>query len=147
MKKILMSLFAIIIILTLSGCGAKKEVTANEFKTILTKAGYSVNDITSVMEDSNVVTVETAGNSNFQFEFYVFKSEALAKAAYKSNKKLFESSKIKSKEKNEDTYDKYIQQTDTSYNTVIRVGKTILYGSVGKDYKGDLKNAISKLGY
>ena len=100
------------------------------------------------MEDTNISNVYTANNKEFQIEFYVFKSNDIAKQAYESNKDMFVQNKdYEGKEKSDDDYNEYTQETEDYYNVLKRVGKTLLYASVNVDYKGDVKSAINKLGY
>lgn len=148
MKNLSKILLVLVALFTLTACGAKEEVSVNDFKSIMREEGFYVTDITDDMEDSNINQVLTANNREFQMEFYVFKSEDTAKEAFSSNKEMFNQDKdYEGKEKNEDTYDEYIQETSDYYNVLKRVGKTLLYASVNVDYKGDVKSAINKLGY
>lgn len=148
MRNLSKVLLVLVALLTLTACGAKEEISANNFKSIMEKEDFYVTDISDDMEDSNISKVYTANNKEFQMEFYVFKTEETAKEAFNSNKKMFnENKEYKGKEKNEDTYDEYIQETGDYYNVLKRVGKTLLYASVNVDYKGDVKSAINKLGY
>ena len=126
----------------------KEEITANDFNQIMREEGFYVTDISDEMEDTNISNVYTANNKEFQIEFYVFKSNDIAKQAYESNKDMFVQNKdYEGKEKSDDDYNEYTQETEDYYNVLKRVGKTLLYASVNVDYKGDVKSAINKLGY
>ena len=148
MKSLARVLLVLATLFTLTACGKKEEITVNDFNQIMREEGFYVTDISDEMEDTNISNVYTANNKEFQIEFYVFKSEDTAKEAFSSNKEMFNQDKdYEGKEKNEDTYDEYIQETSDYYNVLKRVGKTLLYASVNVDYKGDVKSAINKLGY
>lgn len=148
MKKLAKVLFVIVIMFMLTACGAKEELTASEFEEIMKEHGFYVNDLTNDMEDSGISGVYAANNNEFQVEFYVFKSEDLAKDAFNSNLDMFEENKdYAGDEKSEDTYDTYTQQTEDYYNVLRRVGKTLFYASVNVDYKNDVKSIIKNLGY
>lgn len=148
MKVLSKVLLVLAILLTLTACGKKEEITANDFNQIMREEGFYVTDISDDMEDTNISNVYTANNKEFQIEFYVFKSNDIAKQAYESNKDMFVQNKdYEGKEKSDDDYNEYTQETEDYYNVLKRVGKTLLYASVNVDYKGDVKSAINKLGY
>ena len=148
MKVLSKVLLVLAILLTLTACGKKEEITANDFNQIMREEGFYVTDISDEMEDTNISNVYTANNKEFQIEFYVFKSNDIAKQAYESNKDMFVQNKdYEGKEKSDDDYNEYTQETEDYYKVLKRVGKTLLYASVNVDYKGDVKSAINKLGY
>lgn len=148
MKKALKIIVAIMIVFILTACGTKKALSDDELKTKLTQIGFDVNEITSSIEDSNISVVRTANNGKYQIEYYVFKNEDTAKTAYKNNVKMFSSNKkYAGKQKNDDNYNKYVQETDDYYNVVTRVKDTLVYVSVNIDYKRDIKKVLNKLGY
>lgn len=148
MKVLSKVLLVLAILFTLTACGKKEEITVNDFNQIMREEGFYVTDISDEMEDTNISNVYTANNKEFQIEFYVFKSNDIAKQAYESNKDMFVQNKdYEGKEKSDDDYNEYTQETEDYYNVLKRVGKTLLYASVNVDYKGDVKSAINKLGY
>lgn len=148
MKKILIIFMLVLSLFILSACGKKEALTDKELTSKLTELGFDVNDITDSMEDSNISTVKTANNGVYQIEYYIFKSEDTAKTAYKNNVKLFSSNeKYEGKEENKDNYEKYTQETDLSYNSVVRIDNTLIYVSVNINHKKDVKKVLSKLGY
>lgn len=148
MKVLSKVLLVLAILFTLTACGKKEEITANDFNQIMREEGFYVTDISDEMEDTNISNVYTANNKEFQIEFYVFKSNDIAKQAYESNKDMFVQNKdYEGKEKSDDDYNEYTQETEDYYNVLKRVGKTLLYASVNVDYKVDVKSAINKLGY
>lgn len=148
MKKILIIFMLVLSLFILSACGKKEALTDKQLTSELTELGFDVNDITDSMEDSNISTVKTANNRVYQIEYYIFKSEDAAKTAYKNNVKLFSSNKkYEGKEENKDNYEKYTQETDLYYNSVVRIDNTIIYVSVNINHKKDVKNVLSKLGY
>ncbi|HIU40333.1 MAG TPA: hypothetical protein IAB68_03450 [Candidatus Aphodocola excrementigallinarum] len=148
MKVLSKVLLVLATLFTLTACGKKEEITVNDFNQIMREEGFYVTDISDEMEDTNISNVYTANNKEFQIEFYVFKSNDIAKQAYESNKDMFVQNKdYEGKEKSDDDYNEYTQETEDYYNVLKRVGKTLLYASVNVDYKGDVKSAINKLGY
>lgn len=147
MKKIIKLFTCLLIIVTLSGCGSKKALKSNDIKNKLSNLGFTINDVTSYMEDKNIKNVITANNGKYQIEFYTFDSKEDAKKAYENNVKNFTINKKNKKEKHEDNYDKFTQELSDTYNMVIRLNNTLLYSSINLEYKRDLNKTIKNLGY
>ncbi len=147
MKKIIKLFTCLLIIVTLSGCGSKKALKSNDIKNKLSNLGFTINDVTSYMEDKNIKNVITANNGKYQIEFYTFDSKKDAKKAYETNVKNFTINKKNKKEKHEDNYDKFTQELSDTYNMVIRLNNTLLYSSINLEYKRDLNKTIKNLGY
>ena len=100
------------------------------------------------MEDSNILVAKTANNKKYQFEYYIFKNEKLAKTAYINNSKSFKyNTKYKGKETNKENYEEYIQKTDTNYNRVERINNTLVYVSISLNHKNDVKDTLSEIGF
>ena len=148
MKKLLTLIMVVICLITLCGCGKKQVLSDKDISSKLSQMGFSVNDVTSSMEDSNVNVVKTANNGKYQIEYYVFKSEQMAKTAYDNNIAMFkDNKKYKGNERSKDGYNRYDQKTDDYYNVVSRLGNTLVYASVNIDYKNDLKKVLNKLNF
>lgn len=147
MKKIIKLFTCLLIIVTLSGCGSKKALKSNDIKNKLSNLGFTINDVTSYMEDKNIKNVITANNGKYQIEFYTFDSKKDAKKAYETNVKNFSINKKNKKEKHKDNYDKFTQELSDTYNMVIRLNNTLLYSSINLEYKRDLNKTIKNLGY
>ena len=147
MKKI-KYLSLILVLILLCACGKKVALNEKSLDSKLTDLGFSIVDVTKQLEDESIKTVKTANNSKYQIEYYIFKDEKSSKNAYKNNiKSLKANKKYKGKETNKDNYNKYVQETKDFYNSVTRIDDTILYVSVGKANKSDVKKVIGKLGY
>lgn len=148
MKKILTILIALVCMVSLTACTEKKHINESQIDNTLTKLGFYINDITESMEDSNILVAKTANNKKYQFEYYIFKNEKLAKTAYINNSKSFKyNTKYKGKEKNKENYEEYIQKTDTNYNRVERINNTLVYVSISLNHKNDVKDTLSEIGF
>lgn len=146
MKKSLKLILCVCFVILLCGCGKKEAVESKNLNSSLTSLGYTVSDVTNEIEDENIVNITVANNGKIQIDYYKFKSEDLAKKAYKNNKKSFINlSDTKYSEKNKDTYDEFTQELTDKYNYLIRVGDTLIYSSTNIEYKKDLKDALKKL--
>lgn len=148
MKKIFKLLCFTFVLLTLTACGSKTELTEKQMDKILTEKGFLINDFSGQIEDKNVKTVKIATNKDYQIEYYIFKEEKLAKEAFTNNIKTFEDlNKTEGKTKNSDNYDKYTQKLSDTYNSLTRVGKMLVYASINIDYKSDFEKVIRALNY
>lgn len=148
MKKIFKAILCVTLVLTLCSCGKKNELTKEEATKIFEANSFTVFDSTSQMEDSNVKSIISANNNKFQVEFTVYNNEKDAQKLYDTNKEYFESTgKTKGSEATGDGYVKYVQKLSDTYNVIERVGNTVLYVSTNIEYKNEVKNILSKLGY
>ncbi len=148
MKKLIKILMVVIMMITLTACSQKKNISAEDLEKKLSNMDFVTKDVTSEMEDSNIKKVILANNNKIQIEYYVFKSEDSAKTAYSTNlKSLKENKDFKVKEKNNNNYNKSTQATKNLYNVIIRNGDTMIYSSVNVNYKSDVNKVIKKLGY
>ena len=130
-------------------CGGKKEaLNEKDITEKLNEQDFMVSDFTSQMEDDSMKSVLIANNGNYQIEYYEFESEKRAKKAFNDNVDMFETiNDKKGTTKSDETYDKYIQELSDTYNSLTRVGKTLIYASVNIEYKKDLNNLLKDLGY
>lgn len=146
--KFIKAICLVLVLFTLTACGEVKELSEKEISKALEKDGFLLNDFTSQIEDRKMKKAVVANNGVYQMEYYIFTDEAAAKEAYKNNKKAFvDLNKTKGKEKNKDNYDKYTQKLSDTYNSVIRVGKTIIYASIDTRNKKDFNKVLDKLNY
>lgn len=149
MKKVLVVMLGIMTLLLMSGC-SRKNLSTSKIVDVLTKDGYTVNDVTAIINDSTVKVAKAPNNGKYQFEYYVFKTEKAAKIAYNSNKDNFKKAKSnssKEKEVKEDDYTKYTVESSDTYNVIIRKEKSVIYASVSINYKGSLNDELSKIGF
>lgn len=147
MKRFLNLFVLILLVVMLSACTQKKALSTKEISDKLSNNGFTITDVTSQMEDSNISYVASANNGKFQIEYYVFTDETNAKKAYESNKESFENNKTKGKEQKDETYQKYTQELSDTYNLISRIDNTLIYSSVNIEYKKDLNKVIKDLGY
>ena len=146
MKKILKVALLCLILISLTACGVKRELSEKELEKVLNDEKFVVNNLIDSMEDKNIKSVYAANNGVYQIQCYVFKTEKTAKDAFKGNVKTFESeSKIKGSKKIKDNYELYTQKLSDTYNSVTRVGKNIIYASIKIEYKSDFNKILKKL--
>ena len=146
MKKILRLIFLSFILLSLTACGEKKELSQESMYKVLSDKGFSINDFSKQMEDKNIKTVYVANNGDYDIECYIFNKDSDAKDAFNGNVSTFESdSKTKGKKSSKDNYDSYTQKLSDTYNSVTRVGKNLIYASINIEYKNDFISVLKAL--
>ena len=148
MKKYIKIVIVLLVVLILTGCGAKKTaLNQKQITDKLYKLEFFVDDNTKLMEDSTMRTALSAYNSKYQIEYYIFKDEKRAKEAFQDNKKYFDNNGKKGKEKTKENYSKYVQELSDTYNVLTRVDNTLLYISSNIEYKSDIKKVLKELNY
>lgn len=148
MKKILI-LFLILIVL-LSGCkSSKTPISAQDFKTTMEEHQFVTGDATQ-QYNGQVEEVIIANNGHYQLEFFVMPSEDSARISFNTNKSNFETKKVgQSSQKSASlgNYDYYYMSSNDIYYIVSRIDNTFLYGTVSKEYKGEVQSLLKELGY
>lgn len=149
MKKIIRIVCCLVLLLGLTACGQTKEVVKEkDFKDTLREQGFSITDVTNQMEDKTIKNVTVANNGKYQMEYYEFKDDKTAIEAYKNNMKTFkEKRKDYGKETKKDNYNNFTQELSDTYNSVTRVGNTLLYASINIEYKKEFKKVLKSLNY
>lgn len=72
MKKCILGLFSSLLLFTLTGCGDKTALSAEDFKMNLEKKGYTVSDATDQAADYDSVAqvyLAISPNSTYQIEY------------------------------------------------------------------------------
>ena len=151
MKKRFM-LFSALFVFTifLTGCGNKKAISTSEFINITKSNGFEIVDAKDQFDEDMVLEATLAVGDDYKIEFYVLDSEFNANGMYKYNKSLFERNKSNvSLYSSTDlgNYSTYMLQSGGHYVYLSRIDNTFLYVDVLEEYKGSVKDIISKLGY
>ncbi len=153
MKKLKVILLLILVIF-LSACSFdKKAIDSSEFKEIMRdNSYYVVNSKDQFSEYDYILNSYIAIDSqqNYQIEFYELEDEENAIAFYDYNKDIFEGYKISTSIYTDVSFSnnsKYTLTTDDSYRVLSRVDNTVIYISVDKKYKDEVKSILKELGY
>ena len=151
MKKVILSVLCAFMILLLTGCGTKKVITTEEFKTIAESREMITTDIKTQYESYAYVKEATSATTpNYQVVFYVLDTVENATNMYTTNKTLFESYKgdISSYATVDmKNYSTYSLDTNGNYYYLARVENTIFYAVVQDKYKDEIKAIVKDLGY
>lgn len=145
------TIFALLTMLfTLSACSPRTAITAGEFTSKATDAGYTIVDAKDQYEESFIVDYKIALKDGYQVEFCVVSTVEQAIAAYNQNKNIFEIEKgnaASSSEASMSNYSKYTQTSNGFYYVISRVDNTFIYAKVDSKHKDEVSGFIESLGY
>ena len=150
MKKIILFLISMALVFSITGCKAKKAVTAEEFKSKMTQEGYQIVDISEKYAGKGAKAVLIAMKDGYQIEFYVTENKDYAVGSYNLNKEKIEKTKGNSMvetQKSIGNVSKYTLKSNSSYKVVSRVGETFIYLNVPGSKTEEVKEILNKLGY
>lgn len=157
MKKIVRRIISIVLVTCcLVGCGSSETsetMTAKEFKKIMEKKGFTVEDQTSSAADSTYQKIYVAiDEEKYSFEYYFMKSTDSADVVYQyavSNLNNIyegvETATISEKDRNNIT--DYSVSASDYFCEVLKKENTVLYVTAYHDYESEAKDIVSELGY
>lgn len=151
-SRIILCVVCLLMIFSLTGCGSKKAITTDDFKSIAESSSYSIADVTSQYAEFNFINEATVAQSSdgWQVEFYMLEDKENATNMFNTNKSDFESKKdgfVTESSVNMPNYSTYSLTSGGYYMYLCRVDNTLLYVKVLDTYKDDVKALIKKLGY
>ena len=144
MKRIFKILLVILFVGVVAGCEKNvSKVSYAKFNEYFSdKEDFNVSDDTSGY-DMNVRKYITANNSKYQIYYIEYDSE-------RSANEYINNLNSDSKDYNIKKYDKYtyVENTNGKYVVMYKIDSTIVVGmSDNKNYKRDINNILSDLGY
>jgi len=149
-KRVLGVVLLVSMVLVLCGCSKKEAITADVFKSKMEDLGYKITDATGQFQGQAVESVQLALKDDYQIEFYVVPSVEQAESAYnqnKSNIKNIETSSTTMKSLEVKNYSYYSMTSKEKYYVVSRVDNTFIYVAAKVEYKDEISDIISELGY
>lgn len=152
-KGIMMVALSFLVLLTVTGCGNKTAISADDFKTKLEDKGYTVQDATDQMngvEEIKKVYIAIDADEKYQIEFYELNNEDNASVFFNENKEKFEKTKSSTNSETSSSmgnYSKYALTTNGTYKAVSRVGRTVIYIDVEDDNKSKVQSILKELDY
>ncbi|MBE6157826.1 MAG: hypothetical protein E7160_03435 [Firmicutes bacterium] len=153
LKRVLMICLCLVSVVALTGCGNKKAITAEEFKSKMEKDNYEVQDATYQMSQYKQIKkiyIALDKKKSEQIEFYVLSSEDKAIDFFKVNQKIFKDSIGSSHTETNVSIgntSRYVLNTDGRYKVLSRIGNTVVYCNVSSSYKDTLNKELKKLNY
>ena len=152
MKKKFLLIGLLIVMFTLTGCGSKKLLTTDNFKTISSNNNFKIYDVLEQYSEYDFINEATvaANDDKWQVEFYVLEDSENAKDMFNNNKSIFETYKGKNSLESSTAlgnYENYSLTSSGYYMYICRVDNTLVYASVKDSYKDEVKEFIEKLGY
>ncbi|MGN1113933.1 MAG: hypothetical protein ACI4RC_02290 [Oscillospiraceae bacterium] len=156
MKKIKIltsALLCMVIMFTITGCGKKTALTAEDFKSKTEEKGYTVQEATDQFSDYDYIKkvyIAIDKEQKYQIEFYEIDSSDNASKFFNNNKSIFEESKSSScTETNVSLSNnaKYTLTTNGEYKVISRIDNTAIYVNADEKYKSDIKDLLDDLDY
>lgn len=153
LKKVLLVMLLFVCACVTTGCGNKKAITSDDYKSKMESKGYTVQDATSQFSNYEYVkkaTIALEKNGSYQIEFYELSDKDNAVSFFNNNKTNFENSKSSGASETSismGNYDKYAVSTNGQYKVVSRIDNTVVYLDVSKQYKADVQKVLKDLGY
>ncbi len=153
LKKILLVLLLVFCTTLTTGCGNKKAITTDDYKSKMESKDFTVQDATS--QFSNYEYVEQAlialeKSGSYQIEFYRLSDNDNAVSFFNNNKTTFENSKSSGAVETSVSLgnnDKYTVTTNGQYKVVSRIDNTVVYLDVSDKYKSEVQKVLKDLGY
>jgi hypothetical protein len=151
MKRATTLLLLLTLVLAAAACGGdpRTPLTANEFVSKMEAAGFELVDAVNQFDEGDVEAVFLAVGENYQIEFYIVPSVDQAKSAFEENKSGFESISGTGTNKSVSVknYSSYSKTTSDGYYVVSRTDNTFIYVSAGAEFKKEISEIITDLGY
>lgn len=153
-KRVLLVIVLFLCVFSLTGCGTKKSITANDFKTYMEKSGYYILDSTSQYKDSFTLKqgyIAINANRTYQIEFIEFNTIDEASKIYDINKNIMEGKKGQSISGYVDTtgenFSNYRVVTNGRYRVLSRINNTLIYVDEDQAYMNEINKIIKRLRY
>ena len=153
MKKLFICFLLVMCLLT-TGCGEEKSkvaISVDEFNTICTDSGFTVDDNSSVYKDYNYITnSRLATLRDIQIEMIQYTdSESAEKVleAHIESFNLLKSSGAAEKNHKGDNYHKYILVSNNRYMISVRVDDTLIFSKTLLTNKEKVDKLFEELGY
>ena len=150
-KNIILGVVSFMMMFLLTGCGSKKVISTETFKSTAESNGYTVTDVSAQYAQYDFVKEATvAQQKGFQIEFYMLSDKENAESMFNTNKTTFEGYKGSTATEasaNMSNYSSYTLNSSGYYMHLCRVDNTLLYVRVEKDYKDTVNKIINELGY
>jgi len=155
MKKVALLLGVVLVFSMLSGCKlSRASIDTDTFKTNAEAAGYTVFDTTNYYPDDivGICQIATKGSDyiEYQIEFVLVPTVEQAKVIYQEIYSEYESRKGMSSSYSSASlgnYAYYRLTTNGKYYVVSRTANTFLYVEASVEYKSEIADFISSIGY
>lgn len=151
LKKVFIGLFCMIFIFSLVGCGKKKKISPETFKSKMEEKNVTINEPQNTDSEEVVKYLFARENdSMYSIEFYEFTNSKAAQTSFDELKSELMSLAVKgsvSSNFKSDTRSKYMLTNNDNYYVASVIDNTLLFAVSPVEYKNDLKKIIKELGY
>jgi len=133
MKRYLLLAIAISLVLILAACSTRVAITTDDFISIMSEAGYVVEDGMDYKEDGRMpigaISYFLTYCDGFYVEFFEFDSSANARKAHNDVQRYLENNRGRSSSQtrvNFPSYNRFTQTTDGRYAVLSRIENTLV---------------------
>ena len=157
---IIIILMLIIIILTIFGIintwgkiNVKEKITDKKFVKVVENLKFDTKDIKEEQGKERgkmLKSVTSATKGDLTIDFYIFKTEKIAKGAFFSGEELFSDVKNISYKKNVErgkNYSRFLVNKDSRYGIVSRIDNTLILVDTTKNNKNEVEKVMKEIGY
>ncbi len=148
-KYLFCSMALIILLLSFTGCN-KTAPTVEDFRNIMTNAGYEVEDVTALEGDDDFVEIYDARKDDFEISFAIMADNETCERVYNNFEyeldQRYSVKYLSSKFKSSNS-DYYAFNANDSFCLIARIDKTIIATVAPKAYRDEIKDFVNSLGY
>jgi len=150
MKKLMLIGVAVVALFVLAACSAREAITASDFEMQMARAGYSVQDVTTQVDMSSLVSYHIAYLNNTYVEFLVLETESRAIRQFNDVQRMFIGSRgnvYSYRVSSASNFNRFSQTSNGEFLFVGRVDNTILLLMTDSDSRSKADEIISLFGY
>jgi len=153
MKRIVCTIFVLVLILSLAACSSREALSAEEFTSRMTEAGHTVEDATYIFDDSPdfpATAYLIADCGEFEVEFFVFETAEHARQFYERIRRMLigmRGNRSSYSEINLPNFNRYRQTSGGQFGVVSRIGNTVVMVITSSDNRAEVDAILDILGY
>jgi len=151
MKKVALLVSIVMVLVIFTGCKTSRTpINADTFIAKAEAAGYIVQDAADERVENFLIAIKGTDSIDYQIEFIVVSTVEQAKSAYQENYNKIESKKGTSSVHSSASignYSYYKLTTDGRYYVISRTENTFIYIDASAEYKNEISNFLSVIGY
>ena len=144
-KLVLVFILLLTISLFITGCETKEKISINNIKKEMEKKGYTtaktINELARV-EQAKTGYIFTSKKNKYKIEYYNYQNQENAKKKYDIIYSIYESygdDKLEDDSSNDENSERYEILTSENYSVISRINNSVIYASVPKKHKTEVK--------
>ena len=151
MKRVIYTVFLVVLILSLTACRSREAISVTEFTSRMEEAGHSVSDQSHYFDDDPYVsTFLIADCGTFEVEFIVFGTAERARLVHTITRQEFEETSEGSSarsEVNTSNFNRFRQINAGQFQIVSRIANTVVAVVTSSDNQAEVNAVLDILGY